>query len=48
MEIIQQETLCQDSISIRELPINFNQADFGLFEPDLKKEIPPTILYYLG
>lgn len=42
-----QETLYQDSISIRKLPINFNQADLALFESELKKDIPATKLFQL-
>ena len=42
-----QETLYQDSISIRKLPINFNQADLALFEHELKREIPATTLLHL-
>ncbi len=42
-----QEILCHDSISIRKLPINFNQADLGLFEHELEKAIPATALLHL-
>ena len=42
-----QETLYQDSISIRKLPINLDRADFPLFEHELKKEIPATNLLRL-
>lgn len=42
-----QEILYPDSISIRTLPVNFNQADLGLFEHELKKAIPATALLQL-
>jgi len=41
------EILYPDSISIRTLPVNFNQADLGLFEHELKKTIPATALLRL-
>ena len=42
-----QENSYQDSISIRKLPINFNQADSALFEREFKKDIPASKLVKL-
>jgi capsular polysaccharide biosynthesis protein len=41
------EILHKDSVSIRSLPANFNRADLGLFEHELKRAIPATILFHL-
>ena len=42
-----QEILYSESISRRTLPVNFNHADIGLFEHELKKTIPATTLLHL-
>jgi capsular polysaccharide biosynthesis protein len=41
-----QKVLCQESTSIRKLPINFNQSDSKLFEHELEKLIPKTTLLH--
>ena len=41
------ETLYQNSISIRQLPINFDRTDLALFQRELKKDIPATKLLRL-
>ena len=43
-----QEILYSESISIRNLPINFNHADLRLFEHELKKSIPATTLLHFA
>ena len=43
-----QEKLYSESISMRNLPINFNQADLGLFEHELKKSIRATTLLHFA
>jgi capsular polysaccharide biosynthesis protein len=42
-----QETLRQESISTRNLPVNFNRADADLFEHEIKRIIPATLLLYM-
>ena len=43
-----QEILYSESISIRNLPTNFNHADLRLFEHELKKSIPATTLLHFA
>ena len=40
----QQEILCPASVSTRKLPVNFNPADAGLFEHEIERTIPATVL----
>lgn len=42
-----QETLYQESISTRELPLNFDESDSELFRHELEKHIPPSTVYHL-
>ena len=44
---MKQEILYQDGIEIRQMPININQTDRGLFEHELQKTIPATKLLHL-
>lgn len=41
------ETLREESVAVRKLPVNFEQADSGLFEHELKRVIPATVLHRL-
>ncbi len=41
------ETPCQSSISVRNLPVNFDQADLKLFEHELERVIPTAELLHL-
>ena len=38
------ETLREESIAVRKLPVNFERADLGLFKHELKRVIPATVL----
>lgn len=42
-----QKVLCQESISERKLPVNFNRADAGLFEHEIERTIPTAVLLYM-
>lgn len=42
-----EETLCRESVSVRKLPVNFEQADLGLFEHELKRVIPATSFLHM-
>jgi capsular polysaccharide biosynthesis protein len=41
---LDQEILCEESVAVRKLPANFEQADFGLFGHELKRVITATVL----
>ena len=47
LRMLHQEVLCQDSVSTRKLPVNFNLADIGLFEHEVERTIPASVLLYL-
>jgi hypothetical protein len=38
------ERLCSESLSIRKLPANYNPMDKNIFEHEMKRIIPETIL----
>jgi hypothetical protein len=46
-EMSSYKTLCPKSIAVRKLPMNYDQADRGLFEHELTRIIPATVLLNL-
>ena len=45
---VKKEILFEGSLSTRQLPVNIMPADLGLFEYELKKEIPATMLLHFN
>jgi len=46
-EMSSYKTLCPESSAVRKLPMNYDQADRGLFEHELTRTIPATVLLNL-
>ena len=44
--MVNKEILYRDSIVVRQMPVNINQSDLGLFEHEIKREIPATLLLH--